>query len=80
MNRTRVAGADMEMCPFEQDNFGRLVFQNQKRIFRTLLFLVRDADAAESLTQECFLRAFQMHGKFRGESGLVTLNGSFKKA
>jgi RNA polymerase sigma-70 factor (ECF subfamily) len=62
----------MEMCPFEQDDFGLIVFQNQKRIYRTLLFLVRDSDAAENLTQECFLRAFRMRSKFRGESGLVT--------
>jgi RNA polymerase sigma-70 factor (ECF subfamily) len=72
MNVTRMARADMVMCPIEQGDFDRIVFQNQKRIFRTLLFLVRDADAAETLTQECFLRAFRMCGKFRGESDLTT--------
>jgi RNA polymerase sigma-70 factor, ECF subfamily len=72
MNRSRLASAGEEMCPIEQDDFDRIVLQNQKRIFRTLLFLVRDSDAAENLTQECFLRAFRMRDKFRGESGLTT--------
>jgi RNA polymerase sigma-70 factor (ECF subfamily) len=71
MNRTRLADAGMETCLNEQD-FDWIVLQNQKRIYRTLLFLVRDADAAENLTQECFLRAFRMRGKFRGESGVST--------
>ena len=72
MTNTRVAGADMVICPIEQDDFDGIVFQNQKRIYRTLLFLVRDADAAETLTQECFLRAFRMRSTFRGDSGLAT--------
>jgi DNA-directed RNA polymerase specialized sigma24 family protein len=54
MKRTRVASAGLEMCPIEQD-FDGIATQNQKQIYRTLLFLVRDADAAENLTQECFL-------------------------
>ena len=62
----------MEMCPMEQDDFDGIVFQNQKRIYRTLLLLVRDADAAENLTQECFLHAFRMRNGFRGESGVAT--------
>jgi RNA polymerase sigma-70 factor, ECF subfamily len=72
MSITRLASAGEEMCPIEQDDFDWIVFQNQKRIFRTLLFLVRDEDTAETLTQECFLRAFRMRHKFRGESGLTT--------
>jgi len=72
MNRTRVAGAEIEMCPIEQNDFDGIVFHYQKQIYRTLLFLVRDADAAENLTQECFLRAFRMCSKFRGESGPAT--------
>jgi len=67
-----VAGASIEMCPIEQDDFDWIVTKNQKRIYRTLLLLVRDADAAEDLTQECFMRAFRMRSKFRGESGVAT--------
>ena len=72
MSKSRVAEADMEMRPIEPDDFDWIVSQHQKRIYRTLLFLVRDADAAEILTQECFLRAFRMRGGFRGESSLAT--------
>lgn len=66
MNRTGLACADMERCPNELDDFDRIITQNQKRIFRTLLFFVRDHDEAENLTQECFLRAYRMREKFRG--------------
>ncbi len=72
MNRTRAAAASEDPCLTGQDDFDQIVIQNQKRIFRTLLFLVRDSDAAENLTQECFLRAFRTLNEFRGESGLTT--------
>src|SRR5512138_2027304 len=72
MNTIRVAEAEMEMCLNEQNDFNWIVFHNQKRIYRTLLFLVNDADVAENLTQECFLRAFRMFSKFRGESEPAT--------
>jgi RNA polymerase sigma-70 factor, ECF subfamily len=72
MHRTGVARAGMAMCPIEQDDFDWIVSENQKRIFRTLLLLVRDADAAENLTQECFMRAFRMRNRFRGESEVAT--------
>jgi RNA polymerase sigma-70 factor (ECF subfamily) len=52
--------------------FDALVRQHQRRIYRVLLGLVGDADAAETLTQECFLRAYQKRGTFRGESSIGT--------
>lgn len=72
MKKTKAAGIEIEMGPIEQEDFDWIVSQNQKRIYRTLLLLVRDADAAEVLTQECFLRAFPKRGEFRGESALTT--------
>jgi RNA polymerase sigma-70 factor, ECF subfamily len=62
----------MDIQSIEADDFDWIVLQHQKRIFRVLLFLVRDADTAETLTQECFLMAFRKRESFRGESGLVT--------
>jgi len=53
-------------------DFDRIVILNQKRIFRILLLLLRDTEAADILTQECFLRAFQKRGSFRGESRVET--------
>ena len=56
----------------EPNDFEWIVLQHQKQIFRTLLALVRDADAADTLTQECFLRAFRNHGSFRGDCDVAT--------
>jgi RNA polymerase sigma-70 factor, ECF subfamily len=66
------ADANMEMRPIEPEDFDWIVRQYQKQIFRLCLLLVRDSDAAENLTQECFLRAFRNRQSFRGESRLGT--------
>jgi RNA polymerase sigma-70 factor (ECF subfamily) len=56
----------------EPEHFDGIVRAHQQRIYRVLLALVRDADAADTLTQECFLRAFQSRESFRGEASLAT--------
>jgi RNA polymerase sigma-70 factor, ECF subfamily len=55
-----------------REAFVRLVLEHQRRIYRILLPLVRDADAAENLTQEVFLRAFESRTSFRGEASVGT--------
>lgn len=52
----------------ELDDFDLLVQNHQRRIYRVLLGMVRNVDAAETLTQECFLRAYQNRASFRGEA------------
>lgn len=52
--------------------FDELVHQHQRRIYRLLYVLLRDRDEADSLTQECFLRAFQNLDRFRGECNVQT--------
>ncbi len=42
------------------------------RIFRFLLLSLRDRDAAETLTQDCFLKAWGARERFRGECSLDT--------
>ena len=42
------------------------------RIFRYILFATRDEDAAESLTQDCFLRAHAAQASFRGDCAMAT--------
>ena len=42
-----------------EDDFGEIVLLNQRRIYRLLLSMTRNPDTAETLTQECFLRAFE---------------------
>ncbi len=52
--------------------FERVVCVHQKSVFRIILHIVRDPDQAASLTQDCFLRAYERLDTFRGESSLPT--------
>ena len=45
---------------------------HRPQIFRFLLASTRDMDLAETLTQECFLKAHRNWGSFRGESSAMT--------
>ena len=54
------------------DDFDALVSSEQRRIYRFLLAMLRDDEAAETLTQECFLRAYQNRHQFRQESSVRT--------
>lgn len=57
---------------FASENFDALVLQHQKRVYRVVYLLVRDSDAAGTLTQECFLRAYRKLEGFRGECRIDT--------
>ena len=52
--------------------FARVVENHRLQIFRFLLASTRDVDLAETLTQECFLKAHRNWGSFRGESSAMT--------
>ena len=52
--------------------FARVVERHRPQIFRFLLSSTRDVDLAETLTQECFLKAHRNWGSFRGESSAMT--------
>jgi RNA polymerase sigma-70 factor, ECF subfamily len=52
--------------------FDEIVRQQQKRVYRVLWVLLKDADAADTLTQECFLRAYRNLASFRGEARVET--------
>src|SRR5215470_5055677 len=52
--------------------FDEVVHRHQRRVYRLLYVLLRDRDEADSLTQECFLRAFQKLDRFRGECSVQT--------
>src|SRR5436305_15208693 len=54
------------------EDFEAVVREHQSRVFRTLLGMLRDRDAAETLMQETFLRAYQHREKFRGEASIGT--------
>ncbi|MBI3404448.1 MAG: sigma-70 family RNA polymerase sigma factor [Acidobacteria bacterium] len=67
------ATAPLSATPSERTAaFEEIVRQQQKRIYRVLLGMLRDPDAADTLTQECFLRAYQNWDGFRGEARVGT--------
>ncbi len=52
--------------------FSSVVVSHRPQIFRFLLSSTRDVDLAETLTQECFLKAHRNWGSFRGDSSAMT--------
>lgn len=52
--------------------FSDIVAGYRPQIFRFLLASTRDTDLAETLTQECFLKAHRSWSQFRGESSAMT--------
>ncbi len=58
--------------PPELKDFDELVRLHWPRVYRFLLASLRDPDAAQTLTQDCFLRAWRSQAGFRGESSART--------
>jgi RNA polymerase sigma-70 factor (ECF subfamily) len=56
----------------EIQDFDRVVQRYWPRVLRFLLAAVQDVDVAESLTQDCFLKAYRNRFNFRGDSTLTT--------
>jgi RNA polymerase sigma-70 factor, ECF subfamily len=56
----------------EISDFDAVVRQHWPRVFRFVLASIRDRDAAETLTQDCFLRAYQGRHRFRGDASVST--------
>jgi RNA polymerase sigma-70 factor, ECF subfamily len=54
------------------EEFSTVVTTHRQQIFRFLLASTRDVDLAETLTQECFLKAHRNWASFRGESSAMT--------
>jgi RNA polymerase sigma-70 factor (ECF subfamily) len=54
------------------EEFSIVVTKHRPQIFRFLLASTRDVDLAETLTQECFLKAHRNWGSFRGDSTAMT--------
>lgn len=77
---TRVMAAGTAVKPMTAETaeevaaqeFARVVETHRPQIFRFLLASTRDIDLAETLTQECFLKAHRNWGRFRGDSSAMT--------
>ncbi|HEX3436660.1 MAG TPA: sigma-70 family RNA polymerase sigma factor [Pseudacidobacterium sp.] len=61
-----------EQAVLDLADFDEVVRLYRPRVFRFLLASLRDRDAAENLTQDCFLRAYLAREHFRGDSSLST--------
>jgi RNA polymerase sigma-70 factor, ECF subfamily len=53
-------------------DFDSVVRLHWPRVFRYALASLRDREAAESLAQDCFLRAYKGRERFRGDSSVTT--------
>jgi RNA polymerase sigma-70 factor (ECF subfamily) len=56
----------------EIQDFDGVVQRYWPRVLRFLLAAVHDPDIAETLTQDCFLKAYRNRASFRGDSSLNT--------
>ncbi len=56
----------------ELADFDAVVRLHWSRVFRFALASLRDRDAAETVAQDCFLRAYHSRERFRGDSSVVT--------
>jgi len=66
----QTAGAQASTTPL--DDLASVVALYEPRIFRFLLISLRDRDAAETLTQETFLRAWVSRASFRSDCSVAT--------
>ncbi|HSY01288.1 MAG TPA: RNA polymerase sigma factor [Acidobacteriaceae bacterium] len=69
---TELAIEKKEQAVLELADFDEVVRVYRPRILRFLLSSLTDRDAAETLTQECFLKAWNARAQFRGDSSLST--------
>ena len=56
----------------ELENFDAVVEAYRPRVFRFVLASLRDRDAAETVTQDCFWKAYRSRSRFRGDSSVNT--------
>src|SRR5215831_19191081 len=69
---TRSVATGMEKDDLEIEDLEAIIRIFRPRIFRFALASLRDRDAAESVTQDCFVRAYQAWDRFRGDSTVQT--------
>lgn len=68
----RIAARSDAVTGIAREEFEEIVRRHQRRIFRILRSMVSDTDSAETLTQECFFRAYRSRAEFRGEASVST--------
>jgi RNA polymerase sigma-70 factor (ECF subfamily) len=61
-----------ERTASELDDMETLVRNYRPRLLRFVAFSLGDADLAESITQDCFLKAYNARERFRGDCSIST--------
>jgi RNA polymerase sigma-70 factor (ECF subfamily) len=61
-----------EQTGSELDDIDALVRTHRPRLLRFVTFSIGDADLAESITQDCFLKAYNSRSSFRGDCSVGT--------
>src|SRR5687767_12979164 len=69
---SELIATSMDTSVAEMADFDKIVELYWPRVFRFVLSSVRDRDAAETLTQDCFMRAYRARDRFRGDSSVIT--------
>ena len=69
---TGLIALSMENPAAEIADFDRVVEQYRGRILRFVFASIRDMDLAETITQDCLLKAYRYRHSFRGESSVHT--------
>ena len=64
--------ASVESRVAEIDDFDKCVQFYWPKVFRFALDSIRDSDAAQTLTQDCFWKAYKSRTRFRGDSSVQT--------
>ena len=67
-----VAALGRARAGLNAEDFDTIVVEHQRGLYRLLLSLTRDPDTAATLTQDCFVRAYESRGSFRGEASVKT--------
>jgi RNA polymerase sigma-70 factor (ECF subfamily) len=62
----------MSQSGWSAAEFDDVVREHQARIYRVLWCELRDDEAAATLTQDCFLKAYRGRAEFRGDSSVHT--------
>jgi RNA polymerase sigma-70 factor (ECF subfamily) len=71
-NPSMICAEQAETAISELDDIDALVAQYWPRILRYVSFSINDADLAQSITQDCFLKAYRGRASFRGECAVST--------
>jgi len=66
------AGGIGTAVPSRAADFTSIVIACRPRVFRFALAYLRDRDAAETVVQDCFVRAYRGWESFRGQSSVET--------